>query len=139
MIERVFVFATGLVGWNDQQLRRLMHLAKGGPDGHRHAGLQLDLSGPELVTEGLEQGGVELLVGLQALGVFAQAGERRECGKPLAAESGEAFVRRPAIGTAFGTGFRSGFAAASDCAAASSAACQLSIRARMSPLKTSAR
>jgi hypothetical protein len=78
---------------------------------------------------------VQLLVGLQALGVFAQAAVRGERGKPLAAETSEAFVRCPA----FGTGFRSGFAAASDCAAASSAACQLSIRVRMSPLKTSAR
>jgi hypothetical protein len=106
MIERVFVFATGLVGRNDQQLRRLMRFTKSGPDGHRHAGLQLDLSGPELVTEGLEQGSVQLLVGVQALGGFAQAGERGECGKPLAAETSEAFVRCPA----FGTGFRSGFA-----------------------------
>lgn len=55
----------------------------------------------ELASQGREQGGMELPVGMQALTVFARRACGGERGKPLAAETGEALVRRSRIGMAW--------------------------------------
>jgi len=43
VFERVVVFAAGLVGGDDEQLRCLMGCTVSGPDRHGHAGVQFDL------------------------------------------------------------------------------------------------